>query len=1047
MSHEVTPANEHLAFLHSALMKAIDKVINQNSPFKYQEKVSTLGLDCVSVAKEVYHHLLTSHQHLSEMVSGRERNYDTFGAFPLQDDELKKSVAPIYAKLLEQIDNIPATLLTQIVKSSADMNDNNKNNIFSIHPQYSPFQAKEGHLQPVSMGDNKSGEKLFRAHLCKITMKAGSSIHDALQSALLSHYDNLVRADEEIEEKTEMLSEINRQIKNLFDDPDNLAIIGLRQLLDQETSGLIKRELGIAYLEYLLVNAKKQGINCQELERMINNIRWVEDYSYQIRNHNEYCIYQVTDEHACDLRELLGHADTFTNLPVIGLIDGNLEERTGGTERVFVFGIRFKANNPVTTPDKDFPTLKSGMSVYARHLAKAIEVLKLAKQFNTARGEGSTDYSKLRLLGRSIRTVFLYYMVFSEHAEKVTWWQETATMLHHREPQALDRLLKLADTMLKAETKIISNLITPAVNTLKAVLENKTAGCFKGSRKSLILLDKLLVNNDIFEAAEGDIFIKVLQKSGRQEENNLKKCLRYVRIAKDTGNDQPDESAITISRQDFLHSISFEFAFYDTFFYADRQHKRAIRVQTQAQTWQFLPVLVRPQIPKGEERDIYHQPLVKTAGLMVQIMPDIKPDKSNTFEFFVYKVTVAVVFLLGLSALCQKLSVQSNLAIPMVRVHKSDEADPIEEYLKSVCTAVIFLLNEKYTAGMQGIQLIDFKGSQKELGYKITNARSSLYAFLPKTFTAKDFAPAFDKLAIVIVTQRVASKHRHEDDNDSLVNLFGRVVMLERMDELTIQLSSHFLTFTDNLYKRDIHTHPKFLVDTVHHLYDEYGVRNILYIAKAPFTSNLNFTQKDSQKELFFMSETILQDMRQSARDDLNIYPVFYDKYPAKMFGGTKLNAIYIDDVPSIQKHVQMDRDSESQIVTFLNIANGIKVKGKEAEKNFFNNVMSYATLDNIYKDTTLQTRILGQIIDSNTTHRQTLIDFICLLHAAAYEKVEKNELTQLTLKLNPYQDILEDDNVNRLNTFSAFPTSEKPAFNLFAFMTKIQRIISLLDK
>jgi hypothetical protein len=279
---------------------------------------------------------------------------------------------------------------------------------------------------------------------------------------------------------------------------------------------------------------------------------------------------------------------------------------------------------------------------------------------------------------------------------------------------------------------------------------------------------------------------------------------------------------------------------------------------------------------------------------MVQIMPDIKPDKSNTFEFFVYKVTTAIVFILGISALCQKLSAQENLAIPMVRVHKSDDADTIEEYLNSVCAAVTFLLNEKYMAGMQGIQLINFKGSPKELGYRITNARSSLYTFLPKTFTAPGFAPAFDKLAIVIVSQRVASKHRHQDDNYSLVNLFGRV------DEQTIQLNRNFLTFADNLYKRDIHTHPKFLIDTVHRLYDEQGVRDILYIAKAPFTS---------------------------------------------------------------------------------------------------------------------------------------------LLHTAAYEKFDK----ELTLKLNPYQDILEDDNVSSLNTFSAF-LSEKPAFNLFAFMTKIQRIVSLIE-
>ncbi|MEN8215978.1 MAG: hypothetical protein ABFS56_06305 [Pseudomonadota bacterium] len=53
-------------------------------------------------------------------------------------------------------------------------------------------------------------------------------------------------------------------------------------------------------------------------------------------------------------------------------------------------------------------------------------------------------------------------------------------------------------------------------------------------------------------------------------------------------------------------------------------------------------------------------------------------------------------------------------------------------------------------------------------------------------------------------------------------------------------------------------------------MYDEHGIRDILYIAKAPFTSNLNLTQKEPQKALFFMSETVLQDMMKN-RDDLNI--------------------------------------------------------------------------------------------------------------------------------------------------------------------------------
>jgi hypothetical protein len=1030
MPHEVTPANEHLELLHSEIMKAVHKAIDQESPFKVKENVSTLGLDCVSVATKVFHSL--SVHNLDEIVKGKKWEFDTFGAFPIQDDKLKKSVEKIYSKLLEHIAHIPPTLLERVVKSSAEMGED-KNNIFSINKQSLPFKEKKGELQPVSTGDKKSGEKLFRAHLCKVQLTVGQSVHDNLRQAVSAHYDNLVRADNEIEDedKTAAIAKIERHINKLFDDPDYRAIIGLRELLDKETFGLIKREGGISYLEYLLEQAQQQSKKTEELEKIVNNIRWIEDYIHHPNRTNNDCMYQVTDEHSCDLRELLGNADAFKRLPVIGDIDGNLEERTGSKERVFVFGVRFKANNPVTTPDRDFPELKTSRSVYARHLEKAIKVLELAKQFNLAQKEGDQDYTKLRLLGQSIRTVFLCYMLFSNHSEKMAWWQETATLLHNREPKALDRLLALANKMLNDEGKVNAETIAPAVQTLKAVLEDKTA-CIQSNIKRCILLEKHLVSGNIEEAADGDIFIKELNKSEQQDKNTLKKVLRYVRIVKDN----------EVVPNQFLHSIPFYLSFYDNFFYADRTQRRAISVRTQSQMWHFLPVLVYPQFPQNIQAQFF-KPLTKTAGLMVQIMPSIKPDKSNTFEFFIYKLTVAVVFQLGLSALCQKLTDESRkLAIPLVRVHKADENDPIEEYLKSVCAAVTFLLNEKYTAGMQGIQLLNLNRSQQgSIQYKITNARSSLYAFLPKTFIATGFAPAFEKLAIIVVTQRLASKHQH--DNHGIVNLFGRVIMIKRVDEKQIHLARHFRTFADNLDKNDLNSHPKILMDTVRHLYDDYGVRDILYIAKAPFTSNLNLTQKNSQQDLFFMSETVLQEMRQG-RDDLNIYPTFCDKYPAKMFGGTRLNAVYIDDVPSIQKHLQMDRDSESQIITFLNVANGMKIKG--ANKNFFNNIMYYATLDNVYKDRTMQSRIMERLIATDAPERKTLIDFICLLHAAAYEKFDKEESTNLTLKLNPYQDILEDNNVNYLNTFAVFP-SEKPLFNLFAFMTKIQRVLSLIVK
>jgi hypothetical protein len=885
-------------------------------------------------------------------------------------------------------------------------------------------------------------------------MTASSKVLDDIQAGIYNRYKYIVNENDKIAAKENVLADIKSQLHKLFDDSENQAIIGLCDLLDKESAGLIKREAGISYLEYLLNYAKQQKKDSRALEKIVNNIRLVENYIYDPNRDNKDYQYQVTQRHACDLRELLGNANAFSDLPVIGLINGNLEERTSEEERVFVFGIRFKANNPVPKPDDDFPDiLIANQSVYARHLGKAIEVLKLAKQYNTDTGGENTNYRKLDyLIGKAIKTVFLWYMVFSkaEQDDKKQEWQAIATKLHARDNDALDQLLALADNMLKAEKVVIETTIKPAISVLKAILAGKktTGTLTELDKQRFLVLDKQLVNDDPNEAVDGNI-LKELKNATQKK--RLKPCLRYVRIVKK----QKDIPVDALYSTDFPVYLSF----HDTFFYADKANRREIEVNAQIQPWNFLPVLVEPEYQPTDKVAPQYHVLLQSAGLKVRIghcLQKKESDKANV-AIFLCKIITAIVFQLALSALAEKLKTQCNhLAIPIVRVHGGEE-DNNETYFKSVCASVAFLLNEKYTAGMQGIRLINLdsvknerqrQNLQKYIQHRITNARSSLYAFLPKTFSVPGFAPAFNKLAIVIVSSRVASKHRYQEDDYRLVNIFGRVVMLERVSE-HVKVNTHFLTFADNDYQREIcQGHLKKLVDTVHYLYDKHEVRDILYIAKFPFTSHLNLTRKEAQHELFFMSETVLQAMRQN-RTDLNIYPTFCEQYPAKKLDNTQLHTIYIDNVSSLQKHVQMDSGGHSQLVTFLNIANGISVESKDENenKNFFNNLMSYTTLGNIYTDHTLQSRIMERLIASDdAAPRKTLIDFICLLHAAAYEKFEKKELFQLTLKLNPYQDILEQDNVNKLSTFPAF-SNGKPEFNLFAFMTKIQRIISRFDK
>jgi hypothetical protein len=245
MSHEVKATDEHLEFLHGKIMTAIGEVMNHQSPFVYQEKTRALGLDCIKVATDVYN-VLSNYMSISsvdDIVSGKKRDCETFGAFPIKDKKLATSVEKIYSKLVKHLDTLPPELFARIVQSSDEMDSNNKNNLFSIVNNVPPFQNKSGALQPVSTGEPKSGEKIFRAHLCQIQMTAGSEVYDELIDAISNCYQSLVETDDEIADKKQALMEIHRQIKKLFDENEDSALLGLRDLLDKESSVYYMRPL------------------------------------------------------------------------------------------------------------------------------------------------------------------------------------------------------------------------------------------------------------------------------------------------------------------------------------------------------------------------------------------------------------------------------------------------------------------------------------------------------------------------------------------------------------------------------------------------------------------------------------------------------------------------------------------------------------------------------------------------------------------------------------------------------------------------------------
>lgn len=1035
MSHDVTSQEEHLELLHSKITTEIKKSIeNQDNIFSFRG--NTLTFDCVKITEQVYKELDKKNLRLTDLLKGNENKFDTFGAHPPDDKNLDAGITEIWTTLLNQLEKMPGERLEKLLKTQAELGEDAMN-IFAFCRKKQPFKGQTGYLQPVSTGKTAVGTKKMHAHFCRINLTTDGKVFENLKQAILRDYKKRVKDETD-------LRDIEESVEDLFTRKESSAFIELQKLINEESLGLIKREAEISYLEYLLKNAKEREIpheSLKKLERIVNNIRAIEKYISSDARSDSDCLYQITDEHQCDLRDLLDTADAVSALPIIGRIDGNIEEKTSSDRnRVFVFGIRFKANGKVTHPEPLFSSLNGNETVYAYHLKKAREILETAKKYNlgTIKEPSEEIDQKLNLLGYAIRTIFVYLMVFSRKENKEQLWQTLAEKLHDaRENEALDKLLTTVGKMLDNQHDIEKDMITPALDTLKEVLESKET-CRYGEFSRYLLLSRQLLNEDSQNAVvTGNIFTAELH---RENKINLKKCLRYIQIA-------PHSDDKT------LHTIQLTISFHDVFFHADTKQRRKISVTTDPKSLKFLPVIVKInyKLPNETEPLISEKlkNTVNTATFQVimgtcQAKEGLKStsetDEKHRLGFFVCKTVTAIIFQLVLAVLCFKLSKQKDVYISVLRIH-GDKNDKTEEYFDAVCKAVTFLLNENYLLGIQGIQ-----NKAAGLEFRIFNARSSLYSSLPKYFTCEEFTPAFNLFAIVVVSARRAETQA-KPRQDNWLNLTGKIILFEQVENNTTKVSSCLLTFAENCLSLSIYEGTQKLIDTVRDLYEKLGVKHVLYISKAPFTNNLHLTQTDNPQKLHFASEDILQKMR-AGYSDFNIYPVFFESYPAKVFEG-KSNALYIDDVSAIQEHVQMDRDSNSRIITFLNIASGMTVRRKDdnAKSRFFNSVMSYSTLDNIYKDVVLNNEVIGQQILRESSVRATLIYFICLLHTAAFEsafETEEIRTTKEKFKLNPYKDIFEEENVNATNTFPLFKWKLK--FNLFAFMTKIQRIINLLE-
>jgi hypothetical protein len=396
--------------------------------------------------------------------------------------------------------------------------------------------------------------------------------------------------------------------------------------------------------------------------------------------------------------------------------------------------------------------------------------------------------------------------------------------------------------------------------------------------------------------------------------------------------------------------------------------------------------------------------------------------KSAESKRFIYQVTFALLVYVSLSILIDKIS--QPLFLPIIRFHLKSEEATEEKQLRDMLYVISHLLNEKNRSNCQGFNILSL--SQ----FKIQNGLASLYGNLPKVFRFNNpnDIPSLDKLAIIVVSSRESDRIYNNDYK--IANVFGEIVGIYRQPDNSIRLYTH-KTFSGNYEGSDIYTHPTVLIDAVTQLYNK-GYRHFLYIAKSPYTSTLNLTQTNEDEELYFMSPSIIRTLKGN-REDMKIYPIFFDQYYTVKLADPKVKSLYIQDTLEL---TNIAKDPHKRSVVFFNLFNGRAV-GNDKQ---YRGVISYTTLLNFYEGILDDTDIHVGLINESSL-KQDLLQYLTLYHFSRYEKTPTQK-DNISLKLNPYQRMIGDESLSKLSIFDHFKPKIK--FNLLAFLTEVRRALNI---
>ncbi|AMW30513.1 hypothetical protein [Arthrospira platensis] len=987
---------------YSDILNKIIQQITQQQPFKISQNKNHLIIDLETITEQLIKQNIANPISSKGIIKSATVNFNsnTQNIFNQQIRQIRDLLKDKLQELARDNNHPDINSLTHSFIRTLQQINNQK---FDLYYNFPAIQNVKTSELETRVNENVGSHSILKFHKLTISVRNINQFTQDLKQGLRNYIEE--KLDQESSEDVEDTLEI---LDNLTNDKSS-DFYKLQKVVDSESLGKLKKHAKICYLEYLAANLATN--NNRDLVYLQDLIRRLKDMVAYIYDHDKQDgDYRVSyGGETINYRDWFSRSEVFDSLPIIPIISESLGETTSpdGSERTFTFGLKLKFNNPVQARGG-----KPAFDYYIEMINPEQEEFSQESQY----------YKKV------LKIAFIYYFAFATRSnpDQEDYDPQSELTYNVRESFETHFLPIFQGTDEDEKSKCLRGIIQVfnQYNVIKKI-ENLKLLLHAFIKQSAILapqnfpvkigIYKGILESDIEKISNGLFFNQVVER-------NTKECLQYITI----GDSSPDTGIFC----QLPGNLKIE----DIRYYQTSENQEfTIDYHGIDKIQKCLPVFFLPK------SDPIRQ---KTGEIFINIPGIIFPyDQKclnqghyNSVQSFIYQFTMALLINISLRIILEDWK---QVFLPIFRLHEGSEDKPFEaeKFMANLSKVISHLLNNKYRANSQGFRI-------KKLTDKLAkgNALGSLYSVLPRKFSLDQSADSrsfsLDKLALIVVSSAESDGLFKGDRQDRISTIFGEAIGIKKQsdNQIVVQLLK---TFSGNYLSRNLYTEPSILIDLIYDLYHQSGLeyRHFLYIAKAPFTDNLHLTQVEDndEDEFYFMSPTLIQSL-QSGLPDIKIYPIFFNKYYVRKKKTLYQDSYSLKDTANLLNLVE---DPSKNVVVFFNLFNGVSVKTKNEDDRFYNGVMSYATLLNIYQGVLDDQHIREGLIHDNFL-KQDILQYLTFFHFYRFEKklVGKN----IQIKLDPYDRVIGDESLRKKCLFKHM--NGKTDFNSLAFLSEVNSIL-----